>query len=145
MSHSGTVRWEPPAIYKARCDIDVAYFPFDEQNCYFKLGSWSYDGLKVETLGVSRPPAVCALLKIANWREETQGSVGSTFAVVPDPLLFHSSLLDQKTCTWFGVRLDSVWLGLVWLDGAKLDPVILNRMGLVWNIWDPPLFTRLQC
>lgn len=48
VSYSGKVRWEPPAIYKAQCDIDVTYFPFDEQNCRFKLGSWSHDGDKVQ-------------------------------------------------------------------------------------------------
>ena len=48
VSYTGTVRWEPPAIYKARCDIDVAYFPFDQQTCRLKYGSWSFDGLKVQ-------------------------------------------------------------------------------------------------
>ena len=45
--HTGRVRWEPPTIYKSQCDIDVTYFPFDDQTCPFKLGSWSHDGLKV--------------------------------------------------------------------------------------------------
>ena len=48
ISYNGKVRWEPPAIYKAYCDIDVAYFPFDEQHCSLKFGTWSFDGLKVQ-------------------------------------------------------------------------------------------------
>ncbi len=55
VSYTGKVHWEPPAIYKAQCDIDVTYFPFDEQNCYFKLGSWSHDGLKVSRPLVAKP------------------------------------------------------------------------------------------
>ena len=47
LNHHGIVSWEPPAIYKAQCDIDVAYFPFDQQLCRFKFGSWSYDGTQV--------------------------------------------------------------------------------------------------
>lgn len=45
--HSGVVIWQPPAVYKSSCSIDVEYFPYDVQTCALKLGSWTYDGLKV--------------------------------------------------------------------------------------------------
>nr|WUR05314.1 nicotinic acetylcholine receptor alpha 4 subunit [Orius laevigatus] len=46
--HQGLVEWKPPAIYKSSCTIDVEYFPFDEQTCVLKFGSWTYDGFKVD-------------------------------------------------------------------------------------------------
>uniref|UniRef100_T1GZB5 Neurotransmitter-gated ion-channel ligand-binding domain-containing protein n=1 Tax=Megaselia scalaris TaxID=36166 RepID=T1GZB5_MEGSC len=47
---NGIVRWQPPAVYKSSCSIDVEYFPYDVQTCILKLGSWTYDGFKVPAL-----------------------------------------------------------------------------------------------
>lgn len=45
--NTGLVIWQPPAVYKSSCSIDVEYFPYDLQTCVLKLGSWTYDGFKV--------------------------------------------------------------------------------------------------
>ena len=45
--HDGLVEWKPPAIYHSSCEMDVEYFPFDEQTCVMKFGSWTYDGFQV--------------------------------------------------------------------------------------------------
>ena len=45
--HTGLVEWKPPAIYHSSCEMDVEYFPFDEQTCVMKFGSWTYDGFQV--------------------------------------------------------------------------------------------------
>ena len=47
LRYNGLVEWKPPAIYKSSCEIDVEYFPFDEQTCVMKFGSWTYDGFQV--------------------------------------------------------------------------------------------------
>ncbi|KRZ30114.1 Acetylcholine receptor subunit alpha-type unc-63 [Trichinella pseudospiralis] len=48
--YNGTVVWEPPAIYKSMCPIDIEWFPFDEQLCDLKFGSWTYDGFEVDLI-----------------------------------------------------------------------------------------------
>ena len=44
IEHTGVVKWQPPAIYKSQCDIDVEFFPFDVQQCKMKFGVWTYSG-----------------------------------------------------------------------------------------------------
>ena len=39
--------WIPPAIYKSSCTIDVTFFPFDEQICEMRFGSWTFDATQV--------------------------------------------------------------------------------------------------
>ncbi|PAV86086.1 hypothetical protein WR25_24418 [Diploscapter pachys] len=45
---TGQVHWIPPGIFKISCKIDIQWFPFDEQKCFFKFGSWTYDGYKLD-------------------------------------------------------------------------------------------------
>ncbi|KAG7283487.1 hypothetical protein CRUP_035280 [Coryphaenoides rupestris] len=51
--HDGYIKWMPPAIYKSSCSIDVTFFPFDQQNCKMKFGSWTYDRAKIDLISMS--------------------------------------------------------------------------------------------
>jgi len=38
---------------KSSCRIDVTFFPFDEQRCPLKFGSWTYDGFQMDLVNLS--------------------------------------------------------------------------------------------
>ena len=46
-SSDGSMLYVPPGIFKSTCKIDITWFPFDDQNCELKFGSWTYNGFKV--------------------------------------------------------------------------------------------------
>ena len=52
LHYTGDVAWKPPAIYHSSCEMDVEYFPFDEQTCVMKFGSWTYDGFQVRSIWI---------------------------------------------------------------------------------------------
>ncbi|GFN91884.1 neuronal acetylcholine receptor subunit alpha-7 [Plakobranchus ocellatus] len=44
VEYTGDLLWMPQAILNSSCAFDILFFPFDEQTCSLKFGSWTYDG-----------------------------------------------------------------------------------------------------
>lgn len=52
VSHTGEVVWLSHGIFRSSCDINVEFFPFDEQRCALKWASWTYDGFQVSFIHI---------------------------------------------------------------------------------------------
>ncbi|XP_059080775.1 neuronal acetylcholine receptor subunit alpha-7-like isoform X3 [Tigriopus californicus] len=48
VNSNGSCTYIPPGIFKSTCKIDITWFPFDDQDCEMKFGSWTYNGFKLE-------------------------------------------------------------------------------------------------
>lgn len=46
--HDGQVMWDQPSITKSSCSVDVAFFPFDVQECHLTFGSWTHNGNQMD-------------------------------------------------------------------------------------------------
>ena len=55
---NGEVLWVPPAELKVFCDLDLTLWPFDTQTCNMTLGSWTYDGSKIDLVLYEQTPDV---------------------------------------------------------------------------------------
>ncbi|XP_074451601.1 acetylcholine receptor subunit alpha isoform X1 [Larus michahellis] len=67
LEHTGLITWAPPAIFKSYCEIIVTYFPFDQQNCSMKLGTWTYDGTVVVINPESDRPDLSNFMESGEW------------------------------------------------------------------------------
>ncbi|XP_028966954.1 neuronal acetylcholine receptor subunit alpha-7 [Galendromus occidentalis] len=45
---NGSCNYIPPGIFKSTCKINIRWFPFDDQMCQLKFGSWTYAGLQLD-------------------------------------------------------------------------------------------------
>jgi len=43
----GLCIWIPLGLFISSCKIDIRWFPFDDQKCKLKFGSWTYDGRSI--------------------------------------------------------------------------------------------------
>lgn len=48
VSYTGDVIWWPFSVFNARCQIDVAFFPFDTQTCQLVFSIWNHDDKQVK-------------------------------------------------------------------------------------------------
>ncbi|XP_071977776.1 acetylcholine receptor subunit alpha-1-B [Engystomops pustulosus] len=67
LDYTGKIIWTPPAIFKSYCEIIVTYFPFDQQNCSMKLGTWTYDGKLVVINPESDRPDLSNFMESGEW------------------------------------------------------------------------------
>ncbi|CAG2058073.1 unnamed protein product [Timema podura] len=127
--HQGLVEWKPPAIYKSSCEIDVEYFPFDEQTCVLKFGSWTYDGFKV--------------------REDNRELPDIPYFIA---LLMHCCFTNVSTCKCSGsvARCRNVSQGEKERRSAdgSYEVTIKTKATVYYNgliVWQPPAVYKSSC
>ncbi|XP_045766075.1 acetylcholine receptor subunit alpha-like isoform X1 [Maniola jurtina] len=124
--HQGLVEWKPPAIYKSSCEIDVEYFPFDEQTCVLKFGSWTYDGFKVIEWASPSSRLTALFVRSADGNYEvtlmTKATVYYNGMVVwQPPAVYKSSCSIDVEFFPYDVQTCVLKLGSWTYDGFKVD------------------------
>ena len=66
--NDGYILWVTPSMLKSSCVIDVSMYPFDEQNCRFKFGSWTYDGFQLDIVNVSDSADLSKFVPNGEWK-----------------------------------------------------------------------------
>ena len=73
------------AIFKSTCAIDIRHFPFDEQTCHLKFGSWTYDGTKLD-LHFYEGLEKVGILRLLVTHEKVSKNIFVLYSAVSSPL-----------------------------------------------------------
>ena len=97
IDYNGNVMWSRPGIIMSTCTFNLEDFPYDQQECYLKFGSWSYNSKKLNLSFWD------TAIDIANYQRHQGWELISTdyklnedyYSCCPDPyqdIIFHVTL-----------------------------------------------------
>lgn len=67
LSYTGMVSYLPPGMFRSTCQIEIDQFPFDEQKCRLKFGSWTYDTTTVDLKNKSDSAQLDTYVENGEW------------------------------------------------------------------------------
>ena len=89
LESSGDILWVPPYILTTTCKLDLTWFPFDEQKCRVKFGSWAHNGWMLDVQIASENMDTSSFVRNEEW--DLTGAVGERNEVLyeccPEPYL----------------------------------------------------------
>ena len=127
VSNNGNVFWPPPAKFRSSCKIDITYFPFDDQICELKFGSWTYDGFQVDVTNRSYEVDLQNYVFSGEWElldvlvKRTE--VYYACCKEPYPDVRFTIIIRRKTLYYlFNIIFPCLWLTILSLLGFWLPP-----------------------
>lgn len=105
----------------------MTYFPFDDQICYLKFGSWTYSGNQVDIVNKS-------LVDMSNYIESgewelisiTSSKIVNYYPIDPTepyPLIVFSIHMRRRILYFlFNIIIPCIWLSVICLVGFWLPP-----------------------
>lgn len=127
VSNTGNVFWPPPAKLRSSCKIDITYFPFDDQKCKMKFGSWTYDGFQVDITNRSGGVDLANYVFSGEWElldiSVQRNEVFYACCVEPYPDVTFTIVIRRRTLYYlFNIIFPCLWLTVLSLLGFWLPP-----------------------
>ena len=127
VSNEGNVFWPPPAKLRSSCKIDITYFPFDDQKCKMKFGSWTYDGFQVDVTNRSANVDLMNYVYSGEWElldiQVQRNEVYYACCVEPYPDVTFTIIMRRRTLYYlFNIIFPCLWLTILSLLGFWLPP-----------------------
>ncbi|XP_053406202.1 neuronal acetylcholine receptor subunit alpha-2-like isoform X1 [Mercenaria mercenaria] len=127
VSFEGVVFWPPPAKFRSSCKIDITFFPFDDQLCKMKFGSWTYDGFQVDVTNRSANVDLSNYIYSGEWDLidiiVVRNTVTYACCIEFFPDVTFSIIMRRRTLYYlFNIIFPCLWLTVLSLLGFWLPP-----------------------
>ncbi|CAD5123976.1 DgyrCDS12281 [Dimorphilus gyrociliatus] len=127
VTSKGNVFWPPPAKLRSSCKIDITYFPFDDQKCHMKFGSWTYDGHQVDITNRSEVIDLDNYVFSGEWQllyiKMIRNEVHYGCCDEPYPDVTFYIVMRRRTLYYlFNIIFPCLWLTVLSLLGFWLPP-----------------------
>ncbi|KAH7956673.1 hypothetical protein HPB52_011623 [Rhipicephalus sanguineus] len=133
---NGSCNYIPPGIFKSTCKIDITWFPFDDQKCNLKFGSWTYHGYQLD-LRVNSEDGGDLSTYIPNGEWDLIGVPGvrnvREYACCPEPYIdiTYTIHIRRRTLYYgFNLIIPCVLISSMTLLGFTLPPDTGERLTL---------------
>uniref|UniRef100_A0A0N5AFW2 Acetylcholine receptor subunit alpha-type acr-16 n=1 Tax=Syphacia muris TaxID=451379 RepID=A0A0N5AFW2_9BILA len=131
--NNGDVQWIPPGLLKFSCKMDITWFPFDDQVCILKFGSWTYHGAALDLVIDKEGSNETHSMDLSDYVENGEWNLMATPAVrevkyykcCPEPyisLLFTMHLRRRTLYYGFNLIIPSLLISLMTILGFTLPP-----------------------
>ncbi|KAL4227937.1 hypothetical protein ACF0H5_013376 [Mactra antiquata] len=125
--NDGHVFWPPIVRMRSSCKMDITFFPFDDQVCKLKLGSWAYDGFQVDVSNRSVDIDLANFVDNGEWTlidTKVQRNV-LYYPCCPEPfpdVTFYIQLRRRVLYYFLNVIIPCILLSCLTLSGFLLPP-----------------------
>lgn len=127
VSSNGNVFWPPIVKLRSTCAIDITYFPFDDQLCRMKVGSWAYDGFQVDVFNRSNSIDLSNFVSNGEWKLIAVKAVRNVvkYPCCPEPFpdVTFTLHISRRTLYYtYNVIIPCVMLSILTLLGFWMRP-----------------------
>lgn len=98
--NDGQVMWDQPSITKSSCSVDVAFFPFDVQECHLTFGSWTHNGNQMDLFNALDTADLTDFVPNVEWEVSSESllrlfDVFFAVQILGPILLYHNQVLGM--------------------------------------------------
>jgi len=135
VTHEGLCTYIPPGIFMSTCKIDITWFPFDDQNCEMKFGSWTYNGFNLDFQLASESGDMSTYVQNGEWDLKGVPAVRNEviYDCCPEPYLditFVVKIRRRTVYYFFNLIIPCVLIASMAILGFTLPPDSGEKLSL---------------
>ncbi|XP_073828377.1 neuronal acetylcholine receptor subunit alpha-2-like [Musca autumnalis] len=135
LSYDGSFLWVPPVVYTAYCNLNLKMWPYDQQTCKLKVGTWTLTSIDPKFLDYKESIDYKDLIKSTEWdiidataeynSEEFYNYVEYTFKLQRYSSMYTTVIFTPASC------IILLCLSIFWLPPQMGEKILLNSVLIV--------------